>query len=521
MQKNERRAGTLHRTTASRHRPRTPTPDKLPRLQSSAMASSILFQNVTVVTMDEGHGVLTDCDVLVEGRFIKNVGHGLAKPSKDTLIIDATNSILSPGFVDTHRHVWQQQLRTIAGNFTISEYGANIRNKFGSCYTPNDVYLAELCGALESIDAGTTCLLDHSHIMNSGAHADAAVAGLRASGIRGVFCYGEYPNPVFSNPSVSDGTSETRTDGWRREDAKRVRQEHFASNGPESLLRFGYAPTEMERTTLEQTIEEIQFGRSLGSAVITGHVAMGPLDRGVHLVRSLADQNLLGPDLLLSHGASITTDEFAALKDANAATSSTPSTELQMGMGLPVAFKAEAHGCTASIGCDITSNNPADMFDQMRLLLQCQRYVDAGDLPPCPPKLKRQCAQVLSMATIGGAKAMGLADVTGTITPGKRADLVLTRCDSLRMTPVHDPIIALVMYAHSSDVKYVLVDGVMLKKEGTLVCSNLGLNGPKTLSNLLDQLRASADGIMKRSELVAEVENAASIREYYKHSSTK
>ncbi|KAJ9626724.1 hypothetical protein H2204_009994 [Knufia peltigerae] len=485
------------------------------------MASSVLFKNATVVTMDEAVGVLEHCDVLIEGNIIKCVGCSLERPSAETVVIDGTNSILSPGFVDTHRHVWQQQLRTIAGDFTIFEYGANIRNKFGSCYTSHDVYLAELCGALESIDAGTTCLLDHSHIMNSPAHSNAAVAGLRASGIRGVFCYGAYPNPVFANPAVSDGSAEHRTDDWRREDAKRVREEHFASNGPDSLLRFGYAPTEMERTPLEQTIEEIRFGQSIGSALITGHVAMGPLDRGIHLVRSLDDQSLLDSRMLLSHGASLTPAELTALANSGASVSSTPSTELQMGMGLPVAFKAESHGCTASIGADITSNNPADMFDQMRLLLQCQRYVDAGDVPPCPQTLNRRCAQVLRMATVGGSKGMGLEALTGTITPGKRADMILTRCDSLRMTPVHDPVIALVMYAHSSDITHVLVDGAVLKSEGELQLPYLQRDGKEaSLPKLLKDLRTSAEWILERSKLVAEAERAKSVREYFKHSST-
>ncbi|KAF2102507.1 Metallo-dependent hydrolase [Rhizodiscina lignyota] len=433
------------------------------------MGSSWLFRNATVVSIDEKIGTVKNCDVLVQDSIISEVAPNISAPSDDTVIIDATNAILSPGFVDTHRHTWQTQLRTVTGDFTLTDYAIHIRNRYGSCYTPEDVYLANLCGALESLDAGTTCLLDHCHILNSPAHADAAVDGLRASRIRGTFCYGLYGNPVFSDPKISDGTAlVTDNQDWRHDDARRIREEKFQSNKAEDLLRFGFAPTEVERTPLEQTLNEIQLGRSLGAAIVTGHIAMGSYDRELHLVRILAERKLLGPDLVFSHGAALLEDELKAIKEAGAAISSTPDTELQMGMGQPIAFEAEKHGCTASIGIDITSNNPADMFGQMRLMLQQKRYSEVGSAPPPPRKVAARCEDVLRMATLGGAKALGLSHLTGSITPGKRADLVLTRCDSLRLTPVHDPAIALVLYANASDVDTVLVDGVPVKRDGKL-----------------------------------------------------
>ena len=122
----------------------------------------------------------------------------------DSTVIDATNAIVSPGFVDTHRHTWQTQLRTITSDFVLSDYAAHIRNVYGSCYTAHDAYIGNYCGALESIDNGITFLIDHSHIMNSPDHADAAVKGLRDSKIRAVFCYGLYENPSWKGSCMNE-----------------------------------------------------------------------------------------------------------------------------------------------------------------------------------------------------------------------------------------------------------------------------------------------------------------------------
>lgn len=489
------------------------------------MSRSWLFRNAMVVSVDETIGTVHDCDVLVEDGTITQVGPGLVLPPAATnvQVIDATNAILSPGFVDTHRHMWQTQLRTIAGDYTLTDYIVNIRNRYGSTYTPDDVFLGNLCGALESIDAGTTCLLDHSHIMNSPDHADASIKGLKASRIRGVFCYGLYGNPVATNPAVSKGTAvaeqsevEVKEKGnWRMNDAARVRNESFsADNAATDLLRFGFAPTEVERVPVSQSEHELQYGRSLGAALVTAHVSLGKYDRGTRFVRHLAEKQLLGPDLVFSHGSTLATEDLEAISKAGASISSTPDTELQMGMGFPVAFAAEAHGCTASIGIDIVSNNASDMFTQMRLLLQSQRYSKAGSQPPPPTSVAATCADVLRIATLGGATAMGLSHLTGSITPGKRADLVLTRCDSLRLTPVHDPVAALVMYANASDVDSVFVDGVRVKEGGKILstggCADLAWPA------LRERLRESARGIMERSKLIPSQEHADSVRTYFR-----
>ena len=454
------------------------------------MSKIYLIKNATVVSVDSDIGTVPNCSVLIEGQDIKAVGPNV-QPPQDAVIIDGTDTILTPGFVDTHRHTWQIQLRTVTSDWSLYDYFVHIRNNYGSCYRPEDVYLGNYCGALESLDNGITCLVDHCHILNSPEHSDAAVRGLLDSHIRGAFCYGLYQYAKYS--WSEDGIiSDAPEPDWRLDDARRIRVRLFRrGNAKTDLLRFGFAPAEIERSTLDQSIKEIEFGRSLGAAIITAHISMGKYDRKYHLVRNLYQRGLLKSDLLLSHGASLQDDELAAMKETGASVSSTPDTELQMGMGQPVAFKARKHGCCASIGVDIVSNNPADMFQQMRQLLQAQRHRDneAGEGPPM--QVSQTCLDVLTLATMGGAEAMGLKDVVGSITPGKKADLLITKCTSTRMTPVHDPVAALVLYANASDIDTVFVNGRIVKEKGQLA----GIEWPEVRKRLVK----SSEDIMRRA----------------------
>lgn len=431
------------------------------------MVSKYLIKNATVVSMDREIGTVFNCDVLIEGVCIKEVGKNIQTPAGAT-VIDGTNCIISPGFIDTHRHTWQSQLRTVTTDFVLSDYMLALRHRYGSCYTAHDAYVGNLVGALESIDNGTTYLIDHSHIMNSPGHADAAVKALRESKIRATFCYAIYANPVWEG-SCMDKEQEEQTPNWRLQDAKRVREELFPSNEPEDLIRFGFVTNEPDVTPFDQLLDEIAHGRSLGAAVITAHFNHGKYDPGQKIARRLGEKGLLGPDMLLSHGCTLDDEELAMIKEAGVGISSTPDTELQMGLGQPVAFKAKDLGCAASLGVDVCSNSPADMFQQMRVLLQNQRHTEhmAGKGPPI--SISRRCEEVLELATLGGARAVGLEKLIGSVTPGKRADLIMTRCESTRMVPVHDPIGALVMYANGSDIDTVFINGEVVKSGGQLM----------------------------------------------------
>ncbi len=425
-----------------------------------AHGRNTLIRGGHLLTMDPVLGDLNGADVLIEGDTIRAVGPAL-EPPDGTEVIDARHTIVTPGFVDTHRHVWQTQLRTIATNWTLFDYTCRMRFGYSACYEPEDVHLGNLVGALEALHAGITTIVDHCHIINSPAHADAAVRGLRESGIAGVFCYG-----IFPNPTLPDFTIDFEP-GWRLDDARRVRAEHFAENN--ALLTMGVAPTEVTARPFDAVCREFAFAREIGATRISCHVAMGRYDRGDRLVERLAEAQQLGPDVLLVHGAALTDHELALVAASGAGISGTPETELQMGMGRPVTFRARDAGVRTGLGIDIVSNYAGDMFAQMRLQLQAERGFRHASASGAPRVLDVAAREVLELATIGGAQVLGLEDRIGSLTPGKRADLVLTRCDAINMVPVHDPVGALVLNATTHDVDTVFVAGRAVKRNGALV----------------------------------------------------
>lgn len=320
------------------------------------MGGKYIIKNATVVSVDSNIGNPENCDVLIEDGIISAVGRDLAHPA-DCKVIDGTDAIVSPGFIDTHRHTWQTQLRTVATDFVLSDYILDLRHIYGASYSVQDAYLGNYCGALESINCGITYLVDHSHIMNSPEHADAAIQGLRDAKIRAVFCYCLYNNPPWEG-SCLDLEREEKTPKWRLEDARRVKETHFPKDSPEDLIRFGFAPSEPDLTPFEQLAEEIEYGRSIGAAVITAHMSYGKWDSGRRITRQLGERGLLGPDILLSHGNTLTDEELAAVKKHGVGISSTPDTEFQMGMSHPIGFKAQDLGCKASLGVDVCCSSP-------------------------------------------------------------------------------------------------------------------------------------------------------------------
>lgn len=452
------------------------------------MATKYIIKNATIISVDDEIGNVRNCDVLVEDGVISGVGRGLTH-STDHIVIDGTNAIVSPGFIDTHRHTWQCQLKSVATDFVLSDYILALRHIYGASYTAHDTYIGNLCGALESIDNGTTYLVDHSHIMNSPEHADAAVKGLIDSKIRGVFCYCLYPNPAWEG-SCMDKEREVKTPDWRLGDAQRIRETYFKSNEPDNVLRFGFAPSEPDATPIDKLVSEIEFGRSIGAAVITAHISFGKWDPGNCIVRQLDQRGLLGKDMVLSHCNTLKDDELDAVKRNGVGTSSTPDTEFQMGMCHPIAFHAKDRGAIASLGVDVCCSTPADIFQQMRLLIQAQRHLEHERGMGPPMSISRRCAEVLEIATMGGAKAVGLEKVIGSITPGKRADLLITRCESTRLVPAHDPVGALVLYANGSDVDTVFINGEIVKSGG-----KLNVDWPQ----IREQLRLSTESILQTS----------------------
>jgi 5-methylthioadenosine/S-adenosylhomocysteine deaminase len=212
---------------------------------------------------------------------------------------------------------------------------------------------------------------------------------------------------------------------------------------------------------------------------------MGAMSRPLKYVRKLAGKRLLGPDLLFVHGSSFSDEDLKLLSENGAAVVSTAETELQMGMGFPVFYRAMASGVKSSIGIDIISNNSADMFTQMRLAMAGQRALENEKLAERGMTPRRVCLtarQMVELATIGGAETLRLDSRIGSLAPGKQADIIMIKKDSINMFPVNDPYNTIVMCANAGDVETVMVAGELVKENGKLVNADL-----KTLRKRIEE----------------------------------
>ncbi|HEY2775111.1 MAG TPA: amidohydrolase family protein [Candidatus Binatia bacterium] len=437
-------------------------------------------------------------DILIGGDRIEAVGASLVCEDAET--IDAAGMIVLPGFVDTHRHVWQTQLRTVAADWSLFDYFTQMRLVYSAFYEPQDVWLGNHVGALEALDAGITTLVDHCHILHTPEHGDAAVQGLVESGIRSVFCYGLFESPSYREDRARAGLRA----GWRLEDARRIRRDVLSSDHGRVVM--GFAPTEIDAQPYEANVAEIAFARELGARRISCHVAMGAYDSGGRIVERLGKDGLLGEDLLFVHGSALTDDELARMRDSGAAVSATPETEMQMGMGFPVAMRARQAGVRSSLGIDIVSNYSGDMFSQMRLCLQGSRAVENDGYEKCgraPREIRIKTRDVLDLATRGGAEAAGLSSLAGTLESGKQADVILIRTDAIHMTPAIDAVAAVVLGANAGDVDTVFVAGRCVKRNGRLV----GVDWPSLSDRLQESSRRIVEGM--RTVPLAPIQDAA------------
>lgn len=453
---------------------------------------SILIKNGQLLTMDRATAGLGAGDILVTDGRIAEIAPKIA--CDDAEVVDAAGMIVMPGFVDTHRHVWQTQLKGVASDWSLYDYLTWIRTMYSVCYVPQDAYLGNYAGALEAINAGITTIVDHSHLQMSPDHSDALAQGLLDSGIRGVFCYGAYRNPTYK-PGEHIDQAALMTElfsglsDFHRTNAERVRDRFFPSQ--DGRVQFGIASSEFcSFRDLAPVLEEVEWANQLEAWRISSHAGIGFTDE-LQFVEPLAKAGLLNERMLFVHGAHLTDREVALIVEHGASISSTPETELQMGMGYPVAERLQAAGGHANLGIDIVSNFAGDMFAQMRLMLQTWRFRDyerGGHQLPATPRYP--AASMLEIATLGGARAIGLEDRIGSLTVGKEADIITIRTDAISMAPVTDPVAAAMFYAHATDVNDVMVGGKFLKRDGKLTEADW--------TQLSAQMRTSCDDIMQR-----------------------
>ncbi|MEU2122571.1 amidohydrolase family protein [Nocardia niwae] len=428
----------------------------------------LLLRGGIVLTMDENLGDHERGDVLIEDGRIIEVGQDL---TTDAQVLDCAGKIVLPGFVNSHHHMFQTALRSYWADALDLDYFMQSRAGADALfhqYTPEDVYWGQFGGALQNLAAGTTTVVDTSQCSYTPEHTDAALEAIRRSGIRCVFSFspsfGDHePDPSYAHP----------------DDIHRlIENAGPADDGTLVRVALGYHVDE----------DLFELARDLGLPMFA-HV--NDTSWG-YVLEQFEKEGLLGPWVTYIHCLGLEEAAWRAIERTGGKVSVSTCAEQSLAMGEPALQAALRHGISTSFGTDTVGIAPVDFFSQMRAAFHWQRSriraaIQSNSAEVQPISVR----EILRIATLGGAEGAHLDHLVGSLTPGKRADVIALNARALNAAPVNHAPGAVVQHMDTSNVDTVIVDGRIVKRDGRL----LGVD----VEEVMQQLERSAAGLVTRS----------------------
>jgi 5-methylthioadenosine/S-adenosylhomocysteine deaminase len=418
-----------------------------------------------VVTMDPLRRVLPDGSVGISGGKITWVGRQ-SDPDRPraSRTIDARDKYLFPGLVNTHTHLFQTLLKGLGDDRVLVDWFRCMTGPSAAVLTEEDCYVAALCGALEALSSGTTCIKDFMYVHPAPNLSDAVARGLEESGIRAVFARGYCDMGAESGvpPALIQPLDVILAD------CERVANAYHGAAGGRLSVRF--APCMIWTVTAEslRAIRELSTRLGVG---LTMHVSETAFELensrqrfGMNDLRYLAEIGFLGPDVLAVHCVHLDERDIGILKAFDVKVSHNPTSNMYLSSGVPPVPDMLAAGITVGLASDgPASNNNHNMVEVLKFAALMHK-LDRLD----PTVITAE--KVLEMATIDGAHALGLNDQIGSIEPGRQADVVVYDLDrSLQAAPVHRPVSSLVYSANGAEVDTVMVGGRLIVQGGEFV----------------------------------------------------
>jgi 5-methylthioadenosine/S-adenosylhomocysteine deaminase len=406
----------------------------------------VLLKGGVVLTLDRQVGDFAQADVLIEDGKIREVRPNIAVSGDAVAVVDASNRILIPGFVDTHSHSYQGILRNILSNGRVDpDYNRDIIGTLTPAFTPADAYIGMLSTALGMIEMGTTAVVDVSQVNNTPEHSDALIRALQDSGLRAVFAYSDGKGPGVQYP----------------QDISWLQRTYFNSRDQLLALALG-APPDPKMFAL---------AREVGVPIVVHVRNVLPQRNDGEKLLQLSRSGLLRPGDEYIHCLHFPADTWRLIKDSGGHVSLSPPIEMTMGHGTPAIQDALDNGVRPSLSSDHAVTLSSDFFTLMRSTAIAQRYFvlqrGRNGEQNLPPLLT--CREVLEFATIEGARCANLEGKVGTLSPGKEADILILRADSLDVWPLNNAPGAVVNLMNPSHVETVFIAGKVRKWHGGLV----------------------------------------------------
>ena len=438
-----------------------------------AAGRPVVLRGGTVLPMDRARSVLHDTDVLVVGQKIEAVGPQLQVP-EGALEIDASGGIVMPGMVDTHRHMWQTAMRGYGADWTLTQYFVWYYLEHGKHFRPEDIHAGNLLSAVDALDAGVTTTVDWSHGLQTPQHADAAVDALESVPGRFVLAYG----------NIQAGPWEWSTSSGFKDFVER-RMKRTDMLGFQMAFDVTGDPSFPERAAFE-------VARELDVPVTTHAGVWGATnDDGIRLMH---EHGFMDPRNIYVHAATLSSDSYQRIAASGGTVSVATESEQSCGQGYPPTWVLRDHDIKVAMSMDTSVWQSGDLFSAMRATLGADRsreHLEAHAKGDTVTNCHLRAEQVVEWATRGGAEALGLGDVVGSLDPGKKADVVLIKNDkSPVMFPIVNPYGHVVMQAQRGDVHTVMVDGRIVKHENELVDIDLA-SVRRTVEATVEHLRST------------------------------
>ena len=416
--------------------------------------SSIVIKNGMLVAMDAANTIVRG-DLLVQGERIVAIG---GSQRADT-VIDAEGCAVIPGFVQTHIHLCQTIFRGAADDLALIDWLKQRVWPMEAAHTPASITASARLGIAELIKGGTTCALT----METVSHTREVFKVVEETGFRATVgkCMmdkgDEVPRALQEQTASSIEESLALLDEW-----------HGKAGG---RIRYCFAPRFAISCTRELLEKVAELARDRGVMVHT-HASenrteceLVQQESGLRNITYLDSVGLTGRHVALAHCVHLSNDEIKTLKTTGTNVVHCPSSNLKLGSGIAPIVNLLEQGISVSLGADgAACNNRLDMFTEMRTAALLQKALHGPEVLPA--------GRVLRMATLDGAKAMGLDSDIGSLEVGKRADVAVVRLNRLHATPVTDVVSALVYSAQPDDVDTVIIDGELVMRERRLLKAN-------------------------------------------------
>jgi 5-methylthioadenosine/S-adenosylhomocysteine deaminase len=419
----------------------------------------LLVKNALVIPMTEGrrsfHGYVRVTDGVIQA--VGEGGSGAATEAEE--VIDATGCVLMPGLVNAHTHLYQVLLRAVWEDLELMPW---LKRVYGCARVlrPEHFYAGSLLACVEAIRSGVTTVCEHNFLNPSAECAVETLRALRESGLRSVFAR----TIMDCGDIVPECTRETAETAFRRIETILARHRGV------DRLTFMTGPNTPPINTTPALLGEIRRFADAYGIGISAHVAESKSvvdcvrkEHGRNGVVEFLDRfGIPAPNSIFAHAVHVSMDEIALLRETKTSVSHNPVSNMMLGDGVAPVVEMLRQGVNVALGTDgAASNHSQDLFDTMKAasLLQKVHHQNAGIIKPY---------DVLRMATVGGARALGLDAVCGTIEAGKRGDLILLDLTGVHNQPINDVFSQIVHCAKASDVRMVVVNGEILLRDRAL-----------------------------------------------------